>query len=90
MSTTTGGMKVQRGAERAAFDHGWLQTRHSFSFAGYYDPANVNWGALRVFNDDVVQPGRGFGTHPHRDMEIVTYVCRAATRRGSPARSRSK
>ncbi|MBV8602817.1 MAG: pirin family protein [Candidatus Eremiobacteraeota bacterium] len=65
---------VQRAGERACFDHGWLQTCHSFSFADYHDPNNVNWGALRVLNDDVVQPGQGFPTHPHRDMEIVTYV----------------
>ncbi|MGP6159346.1 MAG: pirin family protein [Vulcanimicrobiaceae bacterium] len=75
MSTiTTGSIQVQRDGERAAFDHGWLQTKHSFSFADYHDPQNQNWGALRVFNDDVVQPGKGFGTHPHRDMEILTYV----------------
>jgi redox-sensitive bicupin YhaK (pirin superfamily) len=67
---------VQRAAERAHFDFGWLSTNHSFSFADYYDPENLNWGALRVFNDDVVQPGKGFGKHPHRDMEIVTYVLR--------------
>ncbi len=65
---------VQRAGERAYFDHGWLKTYHSFSFADYFDPANVQWGALRVFNDDRVAPGTGFGTHPHRDMEIVTYV----------------
>ncbi len=65
---------VQRAAERASFDFGWLRTSHSFSFADYYDPRNVNWGALRVFNDDRVEGGKGFGTHPHRDMEIVTYV----------------
>ena len=65
---------VQRAADRATFDHGWLQTSHSFSFAEYVDPHNVNWGALRVFNDDHVAPGEGFPTHPHRDMEIVTYV----------------
>jgi redox-sensitive bicupin YhaK (pirin superfamily) len=65
---------VQRSGDRAYFDHGWLRTHHSFSFGEYYDPANVNWGALRVFNEDVVQPGEGFPTHPHRDMEIVTYV----------------
>ncbi|MBV8074159.1 MAG: pirin family protein, partial [Candidatus Eremiobacteraeota bacterium] len=64
----------QRAGERACFDHGWLQTCHSFSFADYHDPNNVNWGALRVLNDDVVQPGQGFPTHPHRDMEILTYV----------------
>ena len=65
---------VQRSGERAFFDHGWLKTYHSFSFAGYHDPQNQNWGALRVFNDDTVAPGEGFGTHPHRDMEILTYV----------------
>jgi hypothetical protein len=67
---------VQRAGDRAFFDFGWLRTHHSFSFADYFDPDNLNWGALRVFNDDVVQPGQGFGTHPHRDMEIVTYVLR--------------
>ena len=55
-------------------DHGWLNTRWHFSFSDYYDPKNMNWGALRVFNDDVVQGGGGFGAHPHRDMEIITYV----------------
>ncbi|GAC1571200.1 MAG: pirin family protein [Candidatus Elarobacter sp.] len=67
---------IQRASERASFDFGWLKTSHSFSFADYFDPANVNWGALRVFNDDTVIAGKGFGTHPHRDMEIVTYVLR--------------
>lgn len=65
---------VQRAAERATFDHGWLLTSHSFSFAEYFDPRNVSWGALRVFNDDRVAGGEGFPTHPHRDMEILTYV----------------
>jgi redox-sensitive bicupin YhaK (pirin superfamily) len=74
MTRQTPTFRIQRSGERAAFDHGWLQTRHSFSFADYHDPQNLNWGALRVFNDDVVQPGNGFGTHPHRDMEILTYV----------------
>jgi redox-sensitive bicupin YhaK (pirin superfamily) len=55
-------------------DHGWLSTHWHFSFSDYYDPTNMNWGALRVFNDDVVKGGGGFGAHPHRDMEIVTYV----------------
>lgn len=67
---------VQRAADRAFFDFGWLKTYHSFSFADYFDPQNVSWGALRVFNDDTVLPGKGFGTHPHSDMEIVTYVLR--------------
>ena len=71
---TTPVFAVQRAADRAFFDFGWLRTYHSLSFADYFDPANVNWGALRVFNDDTVAPGQGFPTHPHRDMEIVTYV----------------
>jgi hypothetical protein len=55
-------------------DHGWLQTRWHFSFSDYYDPENMNWGALRVFNDDVLKGGGGFDLHPHKDMEIVTVV----------------
>lgn len=71
---TTGSISIERSSDRAFFDHGWLKTHHSFSFAGYHDPRNVRWGALRVFNDDVVEGGRGFGAHPHSDMEILTYV----------------
>lgn len=67
-------IKVITSGERHHADMGWLSTYWHFSFAEYYDPANMNWGALRVFNDDVIRPGRGFGAHPHRDMEIVTYV----------------
>ncbi len=59
---------------RYTAEHGWLTSKHSFSFAEYYDPGNIRFGALRVFNDDIVQPGRGFGMHPHMDMEIVSYV----------------
>ena len=55
-------------------NHGWLDAKHHFSFANYYDPARMNWGSLRVWNDDTIQPNTGFPTHPHRDMEIITYV----------------
>ena len=73
-TTSVPSTTIQRGAERAGFDFGWLNTHHSFSFGQYHDPENVHWGALRVLNDDVVAPGKGFGAHPHRDMEILTYV----------------
>jgi len=71
-------IKVVRSEERYHADMGWLSTYWHFSFDAYYDPANMNWGALRVFNDDLIQPGQGFGFHPHRDMEIVTYVLEGA------------
>ncbi|GEN32589.1 pirin family protein [Aneurinibacillus danicus] len=61
-------------ASRYSTNHGWLQSNFSFSFAEYYDPNNLQFGPLRVFNDDIVQPGTGFGSHPHREMEIVSIV----------------
>ena len=67
-------MELRRAAERGHANHGWLDSWHSFSFADYYDPRHIQFHALRVINDDTVEPGRGFGTHSHRDMEIVSYV----------------
>ena len=74
MATKSALVQVQRSADRYYADHGWLKTYYSFSFAQYYDPNNLSWGALRVLNDDRIAPGRGFDTHPHQDMEIITYV----------------
>jgi hypothetical protein len=67
-------LNLRKSAERGYFDYGWLKTYHTFSFADYFDREHTSFGSLRVINEDFVQAGKGFGTHPHRDMEIITYI----------------
>lgn len=71
-------IEVRHAAERGAANFGWLDSKHTFSFGGYHDPEHMGFGNLRVINDDRVQPGQGFGTHGHQDMEIISYIVEGA------------
>ena len=80
---------VHKAATRGYFDHGWLKTYHTFSFADYYNPERVHFGALRVLNDDTVAPKKGFGMHPHHNMEVVSIPLQGFLRHGDSVKNES-
>ena len=80
---------VDKAETRGYFDHGWLKTFHTFSFADYYNPQRVHFGALRVLNDDTVAPGKGFGMHPHNNMEVVSIPLQGYLRHGDSVKNES-
>lgn len=80
MSSKLSHIKLRKSADRGHVNHGWLDSFHSFSFTGYYDPAHMGYSVLRVINDDLIEPEQGFGMHPHKNMEIITYMLSGALR----------
>lgn len=80
---------IDKANTRGYFDHGWLKTHHTFSFAEYYNPRRIHFGTLRVLNDDIIAPGEGFGMHPHKNMEVITIPLQGTLRHGDSVENQS-